>query len=114
MNIQEFRNVIKKREETNDEYAFGVEQCWKEEITLLTEDIPSSIRFLEDECTAEEYSWISEIIDDVAEQTGNWEIVNCYKALMQKYPEECKKYNIAGSIKSAEEVLRGKSNESGS
>lgn len=105
MDIHKFREVIKKRAATNDEYEPGVELCWKEEIALLSEDIPSSIKFLESDCTADEYSWISEIIDDIAEQTGSREFVECYKNLMKKFPEECKKYNISGSIEYAEAAL---------
>lgn len=108
MNIQKFRETIKKRASINDEYSYGVEQCWNEEIRLLTEDIQSTIQYLSAECTSDEYSWISEIIDDIAEITGSRELIDCYKALSVKYPEECIKYNIAESIQFAEEALGDK------
>ena len=38
MDVKRFRDVIKKRKDTHDEYSFGIEQCWNEEISLLTED----------------------------------------------------------------------------
>ena len=111
MNIVKFREIIKERvriaNECYNEWDYGIEQCWKQEINLLTDDIPSTIDFLINECTADEYSWISEVIDDVAEQTGSREFVMCYKNLMEKFPEECKKYNIAGSVQFAEESLKG-------
>ena len=112
MNIDKFRDVIKKRESCHYEYDYGIEHCNKEEIAILTEDIPSSIKFLERDCTAEKYSWISEIIDDIAEQTGSREFVDCYKRLMKKFPEECQKYNIAGIIEYAEAALGGQADES--
>ena len=68
MDINSFRKVIKQREETDDEWDYGIEQCWKKEIEILSEDIPSTIDFLKNECTYEEYSWISEVIDDVVDQ----------------------------------------------
>ena len=109
MNAERFREIIKERirisEECNDEWDYGIEKCWKEEIDILSEDIPSSIVFLKNECTAEEYSWISEVIDDLAERTNSHELVRCYKELMTKYSEECKKYNIKGSIEYAEKIL---------
>ncbi len=105
MNVEKFREVIKQREETDDEWDYGVEQCWKKEIEILTEDIDSTIKFLQTACTADEYSWISEIIDDVAMETKSSELVEEYKKLMERFPEECEKYNIAGSIKNAEAVL---------
>lgn len=108
MDVKKFREVITRREKVNDEDAYGVEQCWQEEIVILTEDIPSSIEFLRHDCTAKEYSWISEIIDDIAEQTGSYEFVDCYKSLMQKFPDECLKNNIAGSIEFAEKALKAR------
>ena len=105
MDIIKFREIIKQREETDDEWDYGVEQCWKQEIELLTKDIPSTIEFLKNNCTAEEYSWISEVLDDIVELVPSKELVQCYKDLMTKFPEECSKYNIAGSIESAEAIL---------
>lgn len=105
MRIDEFRNTIQEREQCHDEWTYGIEQCWKKEIEILSEDIPSTIEFLNTECTAEEYSWISEVIDDVVEKVPNKELVNCYKNLMSKFPEECKKYNIAGVIEICEGML---------
>ena len=94
MNIEKFREIqvetrsshttpapTRKRisEECYDEWDYGIEKCWKQEIEILTEDIPSSILFLQNECTADEYSWISEVIEDIAEKTNSYEFVMCYK-----------------------------------
>lgn len=111
MRIEDFRNVIKERIECPDEWGYGVERCWKKEIDILSEDIPSTIEFLQTECTADEYSWISEIIDDLAAKTQSRELIECYKSLMTKFPEECKTYNIAGSIEYAEAELIGGSED---
>ena len=115
MNIEKFREIIKERirisVECNDEWDYGIESCWKQEIEILTEDIQSSIIFLQNECTADEYSWISEVIEDIAEKTNNRDFILCYKSLMSKYPEECSKYNIAGSIEYAEAALREEGND---
>ncbi len=109
MDIIKFREVIKERIRLaldSDEWDYGIEQCWKKEVEILSEDVNSTIEFLRDECTADEYSWISEVIDDLAEETNSRELVECYKALMSKFPEECKKYNVAGSIEFAETILK--------
>ena len=109
MNIEKFREVIKERNriasECCDEWTFGIELCWKQEIQILSEDIPSTISFLQNDCTAEEYSWISEIIDDLAECTKSRDIVKTYKSLMVKFPHECGIYNISDSIRFAENIL---------
>lgn len=111
MNVEKFREIIKEREHVDEishgEWQEGIEACWKKEIEILTEDIPGSIEFLKNECTANEFGWISEIIDDLAEITQSRELVACYKALMSKFPEECENANIAGSIQYAEWALEG-------
>ena len=107
MKIEEFRKVIQERIECPDEWTDGVERCWKKEIEILSEDIPSTIDFLMNECTANEFSWISEVIDDIAAKTQSRELIACYKSLMAKFPEECESYNIAGSVEYAEAELTG-------
>lgn len=110
MNIQKFREVIKQREYisqiSHDEWTEGIEKCWEQEIDILSEDIPSTIEFLKNECTAEEYSWISEVFENIVEANPNKELLQCYKALMDKYPEESSTYNIAGCIENAEAILK--------
>lgn len=109
MNVEKFRDVIARRiyveEISCGEWADGIEECWKMEISLLTEDIPSTIDFLYNDCTADEYFWISEVLDDIIDLVHSKELVQCYKDLMEKFPEECSKYNIAESIERAEKIL---------
>ena len=105
MDVQRFKEVIKKRKETHDEYDYGVEMCDKEEIQILAEDIPSTIEYLKNDCTAEEFFWISEIIDDLATEIQSREIVECYKNLGKKYPDMAKTFNFAGCVEYAEAAL---------
>ena len=46
MDVQRFKEVIQKRINTVDEYYVGVEECWKEEIEILSEDVPSTVAYL--------------------------------------------------------------------
>ncbi len=105
MDVVKFREVIRERSEMSDEWSFGIEQCWKKEIEILSQDIPSTIEYLKNECTTDEYGWISEIIDDFAENTQSKEVIEAYKNLMIKYPDEYKKHNVSSSIKFAEDAL---------
>lgn len=107
MRTKEFKKVIQERIGCHDEWADGIERCWAKEIEILSEDVKSTIDYLLNDCTADEYSWISEIIDDLAAKTQSRELIKCYKSLMSKFPEECKTYNIAGSIEYAEAELTG-------
>ena len=109
MNIERFREIIRQREHiskiSQDEWDDGIEECWKNEIAVLSEDVMGTVAFLKNECTASEYSWISEVITDLAEQTQNSELVEAFKALARKFPEEAKEYYIANDIQDAEKAI---------
>ena len=110
MNIEKFRETIKRREYVEDiscgEWADGIEECQKQLIEILSEDIPSTIDFLNNECTASEYSWISEVLEDIIEKKPSTELVKCYRDLMNKFPDECATYNIVCAIEGAEAILK--------
>jgi hypothetical protein len=111
MNIEKFREVIKQREYVSrisqDEWDDGIEECRKQELEILSEDIPSTIEFLRNDCTASEFSWISEVFEDLVEAHPVKELVQCYKDLAAKYPEESETYHIIDScIESVEAILK--------
>ena len=105
MDVQKFREVLKKLDETEIEYDYGIEMCWKGEVEILSEDIPSTIEYLQNQCTEDEFFWISEIIDDLAAKTQSRKIVECYKNLGKKYPDVAKTFNFASCVKYAEATL---------
>lgn len=109
MNIEKFKEIIKKRIHIEDishgEWEEGIEECRKEEVDILTNDIDETILYLKNDCTPEEYVWISEIIDEVIEKTGSKDFLHCYKKMMSKFPKECEMYNIIGSIEYAENII---------
>lgn len=113
--IVEFRKVILERERldqiSNYDNDDEIEKCWEKEVEILKEDISTTIKFLENECTSMEYVWISEIIDDLVEETCSQELLNSYKALANKYPEEYKEYNIYISEREAQLKVHGKLSE---
>lgn len=60
---------------------------------------------VKNDCTASQFSWMSEVWDEIVEKTKSKEFVDCIKETAKKFPEECEKFNIAGSIESAEGYL---------
>lgn len=105
MDVQRFKEVIQKRDSTDDEYDYGVEVCDKEEIEILSEDVPSTVAYLKNDCTPKEFFWISEIIDDLAVKTKSREIVEAYKNLGKKYPDMAKTFSFEFCASYAEEAL---------
>lgn len=110
MKIEMFRDIIAQRinveEISHGEWTEGIDECLKKEIELLAEDVDSTIEFLKNDCTATEYYWISEVFEDVVDAVPNRDLVQCYKELKDKFPEEFTTYNIAGVIENAEAIIR--------
>ena len=105
MITDEIRASITKRVATDDEWDFGVKQCWDEEIAILSRNIEDTIAFLENDCTADEFSWLSEVFDDVAEKTQSRAFVDCLYKVAKKFPDECKEYHIGRVLEFAEGAL---------
>lgn len=97
--------IIEERESIEDEWDYGVEQCRKKLIALMTEDIDKTIEFLDNDCTNNQFSWLSEVFDEIAEITRSQEFIEALKRLAIKYPEETKTYNIMSFIESAEGTI---------
>jgi len=106
MDVEKFRDVINQREATDDEWDYGVQQCLKQELEILSSDIASTIEYLRTECTAKEFSWISEVFEELIENNPSKELVESYKALIIKYPEESERYYIIGTVENAEAILK--------
>ena len=65
----------------------------------------SAISYIKDSCTASEFSWLSEIFDDVAEKTHSLDFINALEGIAKKYPEETAEYNLLESIASAKALI---------
>lgn len=111
MITEKIRKAIDERRNTDDEWEFGVEQCWEQETKILSEDIQQTLSFLDNECTAEEFSWLSEIFDRVAEKTQSRDFIECLYRVARKFPEECNTYNVLEFIKGAEQRLETEQND---
>ena len=65
--------VLKERiricEETDDNWDYGIEQCRKKFVEIITVDIDKSIDYFLHECTDEELYWLSETFEEIAEKT---------------------------------------------
>ena len=101
--------ILEERErfwtEGQDAWDYGIEQNHKKLIALMTEDINKSIEFLDKDCTADQFSWLSEVFDEIAEITKSQEFIAALKRLAVKYPEETEEYNILSFIESAECII---------
>lgn len=103
MNSNCFKEIINKRMNIDDENYMEVEKCRKEMEKIFSDDINQTIAFLS-ECTADEFSWLSEVFDQITEKTHSKDFIKALYKTAKKYPEETEKYNIYDFINSAQYI----------
>ena len=103
----EIRKLIKESDAIHINDAYEQDRIWKLMTELLSKDINRTIEFFGCECTNEEFVCLSAIFEDIAEATQSLDYIECLKKVAAKFPEECKIYNIVGSIEIAENHIGG-------
>ena len=110
LNVKRLKELIKERErlfvETQDEWDYGIEKCWKELIKVLSEDIVSTIHYIDTECNDDEFSWFSEIFEEVARETQSQEFIDCLWRYANNHKKICDEYNIRDFIEGAQEEIQ--------
>jgi len=95
---KDVRTVLKERiriaKETQDNWDYGIEQCCKEEIDILSRNMNETIMFFDNECTDEDFFWLSEVFEDIAEKTQSREFVEALRIRLAKVTRE--NYNQSG------------------
>ena len=77
----------------------------KAEIELLSRDLHETVQFLDNDCTAEQLVWISEVFEEISARLQSWEFIDALKRAADRFPEECDKHRIRDSIAFAEGQL---------
>ena len=109
MNVEELQSVVAERKriaiETQDEWDYGIEQCWKKETEILSRDIAQTINFIENECDDETFCWIGEVFEDVAEITQSKEFVAAIKRRAEKISDEQERRSVQVDVRYAEYAI---------
>jgi hypothetical protein len=78
-------------DETQDNWDYGIEQCWKKYVDILSKDINKTIKYVLTECSNEEFFLISEACEELAEKTQSIELIKAFRERLAKVlPEEYK------------------------
>lgn len=64
-----------KLHDTENKENFWVDDYWKAAIKIFTVNIPGTILFFQNDCTDEEFYWLSKIFEDIAEKTPSRELI---------------------------------------
>ncbi|MBQ9456409.1 MAG: hypothetical protein IJU53_12150 [Thermoguttaceae bacterium] len=97
-----FRELLAEREQIHSEWTAGLADYYKRMSSFIAENITDSIAFLGQTCTADEFVWLSEVFDDIARKSQSRAFIDCLYAVVKKFPEEDKKYNLTHHIEDAE------------
>jgi hypothetical protein len=105
---EKFKNIILELNSMDINDSYKHEELWKKEVEIVTEDINETIKYLKNECTSEEFVWLSEIFREIVEICPSQEFIDELYKLAEKYPEETEKYNVISFINEAAGYLEEK------
>ena len=77
----------------------------KAEIELISRNLQETVQFLDNDCTAEQLIWLSEVFEEISAKLQSWEFIDALKRAADRFPEECKRYRICDFISFAEGEL---------
>ena len=106
MNVDIFEKVMNERariqQDTQDNDYIGIEICCKETIDIIKEDISGFIIFLKEECSTQDFLFISEWFNELASSIKSQELFTCLRLLIRnRFPEENQKYHIEKDLDDA-------------
>lgn len=74
-------------------------------IHRLCENIDETIAFLDTECSGDQLVWLSELFDELAEESQSKALFEAFERTAQRYPVETKEYNLSFFLESARTFL---------
>lgn len=81
---EKIAEVIKERiricEETQDNWGDGIEQCWKKYVEIITTDIEKGTAYFLHECTDEEFYWLAEAFEEIAEKAQSKDLIIAWRS----------------------------------
>lgn len=88
LSLAKIRGIIAERAGTDDECCEDVDRCWAELGAALTEDYETTEKFLLEDCTADEFAWVSEVYEEIFENARETRYANLLRRAVKRFPEE--------------------------
>lgn len=104
--IGAFRELIRERDATCDEDAYALNCVRDKQIKLCCEYMSFFIKFLDEDCTGDEYGLLSEIYEDVAATCPNREYVASLYRAVRKFPKETEDYRTMSFVEGADIIVK--------
>ena len=103
----EYVKIINLREEEDRKHLSELPDYWEKspainaEIELFSRNLQETVDFLDNDCTGEQLVWLSEVFEEISAKLQSWDFIDALNRCADKYPEECKVYNIRECIEYA-------------
>ena len=103
----EYEIIVKRLEYENKNHLTEVPNyeeislAIKPEIELFSRNLQETIDFLDNDCTADQLSWMSEVFEEISAKLQSWDFIDALNRCADKYSEECKVYSIKECIEYA-------------
>ena len=104
IDFEPFHAVIKERA-TNPNANYYEIPWWDAEIKQFTLDVDTSIQFIREECSDEEFWWLGEIFDDLMEATRSVELLNVIRERVKRVSNAEWKKDILEDIRTAADYI---------
>lgn len=88
-----------------DECYWQLDEYSEELSSYISSHLPETINFIRNDCSADDFSWLSEIFGEIVRKTKSREFLDCLKETARKFPEECEKHYITDTIDDAGSYL---------
>lgn len=103
---KDYETLLTQRKKLEGDIDYDTNPVILKTIELMTEDIKETISFLENDCTEEQFVWLSEVFDEIAERTKSKSFIDALLRVSKKYPKATAEYNISYFISSASEYTQ--------
>ena len=77
---------------TEKEDNYWIEDYWKAAIEIFTKDCAKTMKFFQNDCTDEEFYWLSEIFEEIAEKTQSKELISTWRSRLASVSSEMRQY----------------------
>ena len=104
IDFEPFHAVIKERV-TNPNAFYYADPWWEAEIKQFTLDVDTSIQFIKEECSDEEFWWLGEIFDDLMEATRSVELLNVIRERVKLVSNAEWRKDILEDIRTASDYI---------
>ena len=97
--------MIILRKKIGLENDWQVEQWWKNVSNFMAEHISQTISFIKNDCSSDEFYWLSEIFVDITEKQPSINFYNAAKEKLKTVENEESKRSILVELEYMKEIL---------